>query len=41
MLEKLKADESCAVITELEQLRERLEGAARARVEQEKAYLET
>ena len=41
MLTKLKADASCGVITELEQLRERVEGAARKKVERERAYLET
>ena len=41
LLDKLQADESCAVITELEQLRERVEGAARATVERERAYLQT
>jgi len=35
LLAQLKADESCAVITELEQLQGRLEGAARAAVEKE------
>jgi hypothetical protein len=29
MLDKLKADASCEVITDLKQLRERLEGSAR------------
>src|SRR5262249_30019642 len=37
LLEKLKADGSCEVITELEQLRERVEEAARKKVEQELA----
>lgn len=41
LLAKLKADASGEVITELEQLRERVEGAARAQVERERAYLET
>jgi len=41
MLAKLKADASCEVITELEQLRQRVEGAAREKVERERAYLET
>lgn len=40
MLEKLKQDASCEVITDLEQLRPRLEGAARERVEKEVNYLE-
>jgi hypothetical protein len=39
MLDKLRADASCEVITELEQLRERVEGAARAAVEREAGYL--
>ena len=33
LLDKLQADQSCAVITELEQLRERVEGAARETLE--------
>jgi hypothetical protein len=41
MLEKLKADASCEVIAELEQLRERVEAAARQKVEQELAYLKS
>jgi hypothetical protein len=41
LLDKLRADASGEVITELEQLRERLEGAAREQVERERAYLET
>jgi hypothetical protein len=41
MLEKLKQDARCEVITGLEQLRTRLEGAARERVETEVKYLET
>lgn len=41
LLEKLKADASCEVITELEQLRERVEAAARQKVEQELAYLQS
>lgn len=41
LLDKLQADASCEVITELEQLRERVEGAARATVERETAYLQT
>jgi len=41
LLAKLKANASCEVITELEQVRTRVEAAARARVEQEQAYLET
>jgi hypothetical protein len=41
LLDKLQADASCAVITELEQLRARVEGAARATVEREAAYLQT
>ena len=40
LLAKLKEDNSCAVITEVEQLRERLEGAARERVEKELNYLQ-
>jgi len=40
LLSKLKADESCAVITALEQLRPRLEGAAGEHLEREIAYLE-
>jgi Uncharacterised protein family (UPF0236) len=39
MLEKLKKDASCEVIADLEQLRERLEGAVRERVEKEVNYL--
>ena len=41
MLDKLRADASCEVITELEQLRARVEGAARAAVEREAGYLQT
>lgn len=41
LLDKLKADASCEVITELEQLRDKVEGAARERVERETAYLQT
>jgi len=41
LLTKLKADESCAVITELEQLRPRLEGAAGAQLAREINYLQT
>lgn len=41
MLTKLKADASCEVITELEQLREPLEGAAREQVDKELGYLQT
>jgi hypothetical protein len=40
-LDKLQADDSCQVITELEQLREHVEGAAREKVERETAYLQT
>ena len=40
MLDKLKADAHCEVITELEQLRERLEGAAQESVDQELDYLQ-
>jgi len=40
MLTKLKQDESCEVIAELEQLRERLEGAAQEQVDKELGYLE-
>lgn len=39
MLDKLKADASCEVITELEQLRDRLEGSARDPVDKELKYL--
>ena len=38
--EKLKADLICAMFTELVQLRMRVEGAARAQIEQDQAYLE-
>ena len=38
---KLKADASCEVITELEQLRERLEGTAQASVQKEVNYLQS
>lgn len=41
LLDKLQADESCQVITDLEQLRERVEGAAWEAVEREVAYLRT
>ena len=41
LLDQLQADASCEVITELEQLRERVEGAAREVVERETAYLQT
>ena len=41
LLDKLQADASCEVITELEQLQEKVEGAARATVEHETAYLKT
>ena len=39
MLAKLKADESCAVITELEQLQGQMEGAAAQTVRKEVNYL--
>jgi hypothetical protein len=41
LLDKLQTDASCQVITELEHLRERVEGAAREKVEQEANYLQT
>lgn len=41
LLAKLKAEASCAVITELEQIRERLEGAAQEQVDKELGYLQT
>jgi hypothetical protein len=41
LLDKLKADASCEVITELEQLRDRLEGPVRQPVEREVSYLQT
>lgn len=41
LLAKLKADASCEVITELEQLQERLEGAAKESVQKEVAYLQS
>jgi hypothetical protein len=41
LLAKLKEDGSCQVITELEQLQQRLEGAAREKVEKEVNYLQT
>ena len=41
LLSKLKAEESCAVITELEQLQGRLEGAAQERVQKEINYLQS
>lgn len=39
LLAKLKADESCEVITELEQLQVRLQGAAQEKVQKEINYL--
>jgi hypothetical protein len=41
LLDKLQADASCEVITKLEQLREQVEGTARATVERERACLQT
>jgi len=41
LLAKLKADEGCAVITQLEELRARLEGAAGAALEREINYLQS
>jgi hypothetical protein len=41
MLDKLKQDASCEVITDLEQLRQRLEGSVREQVEKEVNYLQT
>jgi hypothetical protein len=41
MLDKLKADASCEVITDLEQLRERLEGSVAEQVDKEVNYLQT
>jgi hypothetical protein len=41
LLAKLKADESCEVITELEQLQERLEGARAEAVQKEVSYLQS
>jgi hypothetical protein len=41
MLDKLKADASCQVITDLEQLRQRLEGSVGEQVEKEVNYLQT
>jgi hypothetical protein len=41
LLAKLKEEDSCEVITELEQLQPRLEGAAREKVEKEVNYLQT
>lgn len=41
LLAKLKADASCEVITELEQLQERLEGAAKESVQKEVNYLQS
>ncbi len=41
LLTKLKADESCAVITALEQLRPRLEGRAGEHLQREIIYLQT
>lgn len=41
MLDKLKQDSSCQVITELEQLRQRLESPVRQQVEKEINYLQT
>jgi hypothetical protein len=40
-LAKLKEDDSCQVMTELEQLQQRLEGAAKEKVEKEVNYLQT
>jgi hypothetical protein len=41
LLAKLQEDASCEVITELEQLRERLEGSRREQVDKEVNYLQT
>ncbi len=41
LLAKLKADESCEVITELEQLQARLEGASAEVVQKEVSYLQS
>ena len=41
LLAKLKADASCEVITELEQLRERLQGAAHESMQKEVNYLQS
>jgi hypothetical protein len=41
LMAKLQEDASCEVITELEQLRERLEGATREHVDKEVNYLQT
>ena len=41
LLAKLKADASCEVITELEQLRERLQGAAHESMQMEVNYLQS
>jgi len=41
MLDKIKQDGSCQVITDLEQLRERLENPARQQMEKEIHYLQT
>lgn len=41
LLDQFQADRSCEVITELEQLRARVEGAARQQLERETAYLQT
>jgi hypothetical protein len=41
LLAKLKEDDSCEVIAELEQLQQRLEGAAREKVDKEVNYLQT
>ncbi len=41
MLDKLKQDAGCQVITDLEQLREQLEGAAREQVQKEVNYLQS
>ena len=41
LLAKLKADESCKVITKLEQLQRRLQGATQAKVQKELNYLQS
>jgi hypothetical protein len=41
MLDKLKQDASCEVISDLEQLRHRLEGSVREQVDKEVNYLQT
>lgn len=41
LVQKLKEDESCEVIGELDRLQKRLEGAAKERVEKELNYLQT